>query len=192
MEKRRSSIQEVALADALKASSSAELGELFDRTQEKDTAHHFFPTIPAFLVSVEVKDTPQYGVGHKGVFALENIPHNTKFWVWTDRIKGIPGDELRDYIHKTFGNDREAIQIFLRQGFVLPHADIFYTNPTDAGRYFKHSSNPNCGPDGTLRDIKKGEELTMNYCFHNDPMWYREICKEYGTETEAEVAKKYS
>ena len=140
MEKRRSSIQEVALADALKASSSAELGgELFDRTQEKDTTHHLFPTLPAFLVSVEVKDAPHYGAGHKGVFALENISKNTKFWVWTDRIrKGIPGDELRDYIHKTFGNYREAIQIFLRQGFVLPHADIFYTNPTDAGRYFNH------------------------------------------------------
>ena len=132
-----------------------------------------------------MKDTPHYGAGHKGVFSK-----NTKFWVWTDRIKGIPGNELRDYIHKTFGNDnREALQIFLRQGFVLPHADIFHTNPTDAGRYFNHSSNPNCGPDGTLRDIRKGEELTMNYCFHNDPMWYREICKEMGRRLKRRLQK---
>ena len=197
MEKRRSSIQEAALSNALKETSSgAELGEIFDRSQVSE--EHYFPTLPAFVVAVEVKDAPQYGKGHKAVYALEDIPKDTKFWVWTSRITGIPSSELQEYINKEFRtddtdtNNREAIQIFLRQGFVLPNQDIFYTNPTDAGRYFNHSSTPNCGPDGTLRDIAKGEELTMDYSFHNNPIWYQEICAKYGAETEAEVAKKYS
>ena len=125
--------------------------------------------------------------------------------MWTDRVKGIKSSELKQYITDTYGDAFvksaniswkeyvarcDAIQLFLRQGFVLPEKDIFYTNPTDAGRFMNHSSNPNCGPDGTLRDIQSGEELTMDYSFHGNPTWYQELCKEYGVETEAEVAKK--
>ena len=200
MEKRRSSIQEAAQSNALKETSSGnELGEIFDRSQE-ESEEHYFPTLPAFTVAVEVKNAPQYGKGHKAVYALEDVSKDTKFWVWTSRITGINAEELQEYINKEFRTDddtddthnREAIQMFLRQGFVLPNQDVFYTNPTDAGRYFNHSSMPNCGPDGTLRDIAKGEELTMDYSFHNNPVWYQEICAKYGSETEAEVARKYS
>ena len=158
---------------------------LFDRTEENES--HSFPTLPAFLVPVEVRECPQYGEGHCGVFALENIPKDTKFWMWTDRVKGIKSSELKQYITDTYGDAFvksaniswkeyvarcDAIQLFLRHGFVLPEKDIFYTNPTDAGRFMNHSSNPNCGPDGTLRDIQSGEELTMDYSFHGNPIWY--------------------
>lgn len=162
---------------------------LFDRSKEKEA--HPFPSLPAFLVRVEVRECNRYGDGHFGVFALEDVPKDTKFWVWTERVVGIPGSELRAYISNEYGEDRSAARIFLRQGFVLPGKDVFYTNPTDAGRYMNHSSDPNCGPDGTLRDIAAGEELTMDYSFHGNPTWYREICAEYGVETEAEVASKY-
>jgi hypothetical protein len=111
--------------------------------------------------------------------------------MWTNRVNGIDASELKQYITDTYGDDEDAIQLFLRQGFVLPEKDIFYTNPTDAGRFMNHSSNPNCGPDGTLRDIQSGEELTMDYSFHGNPTWYQELCKEYGVETEAEIARKY-
>ena len=162
---------------------------LFDRSKEKES--HSFPTLPAFLVPVEVRECIQYGEGHRGVFALKDIPKGTKFWMWTERVKGIEGSELKRYITDTFGDDREATQVFLRQGFVLPGKDIFYTNPTDAGRFMNHSSNPNCGPDGTLHDIQTGEELTMDYSFHGNPIWYQDICAEYDVETEAEIARKY-
>jgi hypothetical protein len=134
---------------------------------------HHFPTLPAFLCPVEVKEVPEYGPGHKGVFSLGPITKGTKFWVWTDRVKVIHHNELEDYIAKEFGDNRDAIRVFLRQGFVLPAGtkggdedDFFYSNPTDAGRFMNHSNHPNCGPDGALRDISPGEEMTMSYAFH--------------------------
>ena len=53
-----------------------------------------------------------------------------------------------------------------------------------------HSNEANCGPDGTLRDIQEGEELTMNYAFHGNPTWYQAICAKYGVRTEAEIAQQ--
>jgi hypothetical protein len=154
---------------------------------------NLFPTEPAFLVSVEVRPTANYGDGHYGVFALEPIKEKTKFWMWTDRIVSIHYEDLRDYIFNTFGDNREEIQVFLRQGFVLPsNPNFFNSNPTDAGRFMNHSSTPNCGPDGTLRDIEAGEELTMDYSFHGNPEWYQEICHFYDVLTEAEVAMQFS
>lgn len=192
------------------------------RTQEEA---HLFPTHAAYLVPIEIKEIPQYGVGHKGVFAKERIVKGTKLWVWTHRVTSIHHKHLPLYIEKNFGNDRRKIQIFLRQGFVLPPSsssdtmtppttehnsstqsdnnaasttptnvntdrkdDFFHSNPTDAGRLTNHSSNPNTGPDGALRDILAGEELTMDYSFHGNPKWYQNICAKYGVLTEAQVA----
>jgi SET domain-containing protein len=153
-----------------------------------------FPTEPAFLVPVKVKKTPQYGDSHCGVFASEAIAAGTKFWAWTDRVKRIHHTELDAYIDSNFGNDdTESVLCFLRQGFVLPGKgkdDVFHSNPTDAGRFMNHSNTPNCGPDGTLCDIRSGEELTMDYGFHGDPKWYRDICERYGVLTETEIARR--
>ena len=86
---------------------------------------HHFPTLPAFVCPVEIKDVQLYGPGHKGIFALDFIPKGTKFWVWTDRVKVIHHNELESYIAKEFGDDNKAaIQVFLRQGFVLPPSTI--------------------------------------------------------------------
>jgi hypothetical protein len=167
---------------------------------------HNFPTVPAFVCPVEIKGVPQYGPGHQGIFALDFIPKGTKFWVWTDRVRAIHHNELETYIARECGDDKDAIQIFLRQGFVLPPSttdndedisgggdkedDYIYSNPTDAGRFMNHSNDPNCGPDGTIRDIQPGEEMTMDYSFHGNPEWYQSICAKYGVETEAQVAEK--
>lgn len=160
---------------------------------------HHFPTLPAFLCPVEVKEAEQYGKGHKGVFALSNISRGTKFWVWTERVQSIHHSELEDYIAKHIGNatyNLGDIRLFLRQGFVLPPSnegtgqedEYFHTNSTDAGRFLNHSKTPNCGPNGALRDIKPGEEMTMDYSFHGDPKWYQDVCKKYGVLTERQVA----
>uniref|UniRef100_A0A7S2WQ98 SET domain-containing protein n=1 Tax=Mucochytrium quahogii TaxID=96639 RepID=A0A7S2WQ98_9STRA len=160
---------------------------LFEATDECT-----FPTEPAFLVPVEVKKTLQYGEDHYGVFASEPIPAQTKIWAWTDRVKKIHHTALGSHIKSNFGDDKKLIQLFLRQGFVLPgegNDQVFNSNPTDAGRFMNHSNSPTCGPDGTLRDIQKGEELTMDYSFHGNPKWYRDICERYGVLTEAEIAR---
>mmetsp|Transcript_32963 Transcript_32963/g.49781 ORF Transcript_32963/g.49781 Transcript_32963/m.49781 type:complete len:159 (-) Transcript_32963:1088-1564(-) len=133
---------------------------------ESDTAKSLdFPTEPAFLVPVEVLPVPHIDKGHYGVFATAPIAKNTKFLAWTDRVQAIPSNELEAYISDHFSTTEE-IQIFLRQGFVLPKGskgnedELFYSNTTDAGRFMNHSNGTNCSPDGTLRDVLKGEELT--------------------------------
>lgn len=149
-----------------------------------------FPSLSAFLVPVELRETPALGTGQKGVFAMADIMRETKIWAWTTRVQSIHHTSLETYIEETFGHDREAIKVFLRQGFVLPSEDaraFFHSNPTDAGRFMNHSTEPNCGPEGALRDIHKGEELTMCYSFHGNPLWYREICHKYDVQTEAEI-----
>ena len=42
-------------------------------------------------------------------------------------------------------------------------------NPRDAGRFINHSSAPNVGFEGSLRDIAEGEEILMDYSQHGDP-----------------------
>jgi len=173
---------------------------LFEKgLEEKDNE---FPTLPAFLVRVEVKDIPSMGNGgHKGIFTLEKLPAQTKIWKWTKRIQVIPQLELQTYIQNNYDIEKEldAIRIFLRQGFVLPSSkehpngdQYFNSNPSDAGRFMNHSNTPNCGPDGALRDIEVGEELTMNYNFHGNPQWYVDICEKYGVLTERQVAERFS
>mmetsp|Transcript_12493 Transcript_12493/g.15669 ORF Transcript_12493/g.15669 Transcript_12493/m.15669 type:complete len:171 (+) Transcript_12493:121-633(+) len=158
---------------------------------EKPKETHHFPTEPAFVVPVTIRDAPQYGKDHKGVFAAAPIPVETKFWVWTDRVIQIHQGDLENYIKENFSTDAE-VATFLRQGFVLPDkSDYFNSNPTDAGRFMNHSHEANCGPNGALRDIQEGEEMTMDYSFHGNPEWYQCICKKYGVKTEAEVAKEH-
>jgi len=175
---------------------------------------HRFPTHAAYLVPVEIRDTPEHGEGQRGVFAVDRVAKGTRLWVWTDRVVSIHRDDLQDRIDATFGDDDDdvaSVRVFLRQGFVLPPSsssssetmtpptvakdnnnnnpdDYFHSNPSDAGRLTNHSSDPNTGPDGALRDILPGEELTMDYSFHGDPAWYRAICARYGVRTEAQIA----
>jgi len=169
----------------LLSSDTVRVMALFERS---DDVRPDFPTEPAYIVPVKVCDTPHYGKGHKGVFSLAPIRAGTKFWIWTDRVIQIHHSDLQEYIAENFDTEEE-VKLFLRQGFVLPNnVDFFNSNPTDAGRFMNHSAKPNCGPDGTLRDIAEGEELTLDYTFHGNPVWYQAICQKYGVPTEADVA----
>jgi hypothetical protein len=155
---------------------------------------HLFPTLPAFTVPVEIRPTPRYGNDQCGVFALTDIPKHTKFWIWTHRVQQIHFTEMEDRIAERFeSDDVRGIRQFLRQGFVVPppYDDYWNSNPTDAGCYMNHSSlHPNCGPPhGTLRGIKAGEELTMDYSGNGNPSWYVALCHKYGILTGVEVAQ---
>ena len=88
---------------------------LFEKgLEEKDNE---FPTLPAFLVRVEVRDVPSMGDGHKGIFTLEKLAAQTKIWKWTKRIQVIPQSELETYIQNNYDIEKEleSIRIFLRQ-----------------------------------------------------------------------------
>ena len=45
--------------------------------------------------------------------------------------------------------------------------------------------------EGLLRDVKKGEELTMDYSFHGNPEWYQALCEKYGVKTEAQIVVEH-
>lgn len=162
-----------------------------------------FPTHPGFTIPVEIKPTPHLGPGQYGVFAAADIPKHTQFWIWTDRVVEIPSTQMASYIQQHFyytnnnnnndpSPDLERIRTFLRRGFVLPppYDDVFYSNPTDAGTFMNHSSKaPNCArPHGTSRFIHKGEELTMDYSGNGNPLWYQDLCHQYGILTAVELA----
>lgn len=153
---------------------------------------HLFPTLPAFTIPVEINLAPQYGNGQYGVFALEDIPPETNFWVWTHRVQKIHCTKMKAYIAHHFApSDITGIRSFLRRGFVLPppYDDHWNSNPTDAGTMMNHNSTPNCGrPKGTLRFIRKGEELTMDYSGNGNPQWYVDLCHSYGILTGVEIA----
>jgi len=143
------------------------------------------------------------------VFSTAFIAKGTHIWAWTRRVNQIHHTKLETYIKDHFftndddDDDTHAhahanekaqvenislIQVFLRQGFVLPNNDAFFnSNPTDAGRFMNHSNEPTCGPDGALRDIEAGEELTMCYSFHGNPQWYQDICIKYGVLSETDI-----
>jgi len=91
---------------------------LYENSPTNESCH--FPTHAAYLVPVEIKETLRYGEGHKGVFAMERIPKGTKLWVWTHRVASIHHNDLQAYIDRTFGDNTTEIQLYLRQGFVLP------------------------------------------------------------------------
>ena len=100
--------------------------------------------------------------------------------------------EVKDYIDRHFGlNDIPKIRMFLRRGFVLPppYDDHWNSNPTDASTLMNHSLTPHCGrPKGTLRLVRKGEELTMDYSGNGNPQWYIDVCHSYGILTSVEIA----
>ena len=35
------------------------------------------------------------------------------------------------------------------------------------------------------------EELTMDYSFHGNPIWYREACSKFVVLTDREIAERY-
>jgi hypothetical protein len=107
-----------------------------------------------------------------GVFAIRDIPSGTEI---TDNIVGETEDsvDLRKYIRNSINADefkgvlpeiRKLIldrTLFDKDNFQLE----FYSPNSDAilQSFMNHSENPNTDGKKTLRDIKKGEELTENF-----------------------------
>ena len=149
-----------------------------------------FDAVPAFVVPVEIRAIPEMGVDHNGVFAAVPIKKGEVIWEWTDLVRSIHHKDL-DKALESMTTSEAAL--FLRQGFVMPNdLEHFNTNPKDAGRFTNHSKTPNLGMEGALRDIEVGEEITMDYTFHGDPEWYRDICAKYNVQTEAQIAAVYA
>jgi len=161
------------------------------------------------LVKYEVQDIPKKG---KGLVATEPIPKGTQVWKYrdTDHLIYDSKEELMTAVKEHVPDmNKEKVMEFLSHLYTGNDGKrLFLAYEIDDSHYFNHSgSNPNCGsptsiakgkkqygidiskdPIGTYayRDIKKGEELLINYDKDKVflfPDWLMEIRKEYGMET---------
>ena len=137
-----------------------------------------------FLIAYEVKGL--------GVFAKKDIPKGTMTWRPT-LVKKLSQEEVYARLESM---TREEAQIFLKHGFVMPSEDDKLSiNPEDDGRLTNHSSNPNeqvleAGKEAfAARDIKAGEELTIDYSELASPQWYKELCQKYDVMSTDEVVE---
>lgn len=95
-----------------------------------------------------------------GVIAIRDIPKGTKLHCYSNQrewLEGIPEDtlpEIRKLILERYPKAEQELHI--------------YAHPNDDARlisFMNHSDNPNYDneTDTTLREIKKGEEVTEHY-----------------------------
>ncbi|HZM33580.1 MAG TPA: SET domain-containing protein-lysine N-methyltransferase [Burkholderiales bacterium] len=114
------------------------------------------------LVRTRLQRSPIHGLG---VFAAEPIAAGTEVWRFT------PGFDLEAnpaLLERQPGPFREYL---LHHGYVDKRLRLFILCCDDA-RFLNHSDTPNIAPDYTrdrhgvdiaLRDIREGEELTVDY-----------------------------
>jgi hypothetical protein len=114
-----------------------------------------------------------------GVFADEVIKKDQIVWQFDPETSMVLTHEDLSLMEQR--HSRERICLYLKHGCYIEHLDCIAVC-LDNGRYVNHSEEPNLGPledDGetswqysiALRDIKKGEELTENYCDYDSAPW---------------------
>ena len=130
----------------------------------------------------KVKKSKVHG---SGVFATQNIKKNTKIIEYIGekvlRSEGNRRSEMR--IKKYLGSETYgSVYIFELNG----KYDIDGSPKYNKARYINHSCNPNCEVDivenriwiSSIKNIKKGEELSYDYGYEFDKDDYKDhVCK---------------
>ncbi len=145
-----------------------------------------------FLIAYEVKECEEQVKG-LGVFAKQDIAKGTMIWRPTSLIEKLSVEEVDARLESMTA---EEAGVFLKRAFVMPsEEDKLCINPTDDGRFTNHSSKPNeYIPEGgkeafATRNIKAGEELTIDYSGLASPQWYKKMCRQYGVMSTDEVVE---
>ena len=130
---------------------------------------------------IEVKNS---GIHRHGVFAKIDIPKETKIVEYIgEKISAEEGERRHERGTENHLKDPEnnaGTYIFILDDDVYLDGDI----PENDAKYINHSCEPNCEIDikdkriwiHSLRDIKKGEEITYNYGFElydDDPYFFK-------------------
>jgi SET domain-containing protein len=111
------------------------------------------------LIKTKIGQSKVEGIG---LFAAQDIKKGTKVWAFEPKLDIVLSKEEISKLSKA------AQEQFYRYAY-LDKVRGKYLLCGDDGRFFNHSSNPNCDEtaenDYTFakRDIKAGEELTINY-----------------------------
>ncbi len=123
------------------------------------------------------------GIHNKGVFAAKDIPKGTKVIEYVGRkVTKKESDEIadRDLDANKENPDKGAVYLFeLNKRY-----DIDGNVEWNTARLINHSCEPNCETDIqdgriwiiAVREIKKGEEITYDYCYDLDS-WEEHPCK---------------
>jgi|FLOH01.1.fsa_nt_gi uncharacterized protein len=104
-------------------------------------------------------------IGGKGLFAEVNIHKGEIVFIKAGHI--VEYDEMIKYRNKVGDFDVQISDNF----FLVPKSK---NEINDLVVHFNHSCNPNAGPDGqiifvAIKDIKKGEEITVDYAMITMP-----------------------
>ena len=120
-----------------------------------------------------------------GVFATHNIPKNSKIIQYIgDKILKSEGDKRSEKRLKKYLNSKDDGSVYIFE--LNKKYDIDGSPLYNKARYINHSCNPNCEVDieseeiwiKSIKNIKKGEELTYDYGFEFDKDDYKDnICK---------------
>jgi SET domain-containing protein len=125
------------------------------------------------LVKTKLDSSP---IHRLGVFAEESIPAGTRIWQF------MPGLDMEKTVEELAALPKHIQEWFRYFGY-LDHRLGCHILSGDDARFINHSDNPNMGPDFehgrhgagfALRDIKKGEEITIDYRLIEKDNWLAE------------------
>ena len=131
---------------------------------------------------IVVKKSSKHG---KGVFSTKEIKKNTKIIQYIgEKISKAEGDRRSALRIKRFLNSKKTGSVYIFE--LNKKYDIDGSLIKNKARYINHSCDPNCEVDiirgkiwiSSIRNIKKGEELTYDYGYEFDKEDYKDhICK---------------
>lgn len=115
-------------------------------------------------VKTVLKQSLIHGIG---LFADEDIPKGTIVWKFNDLIDLVLSEEQIDSLEEA-----SKSQIL---NYSFKTVNGYYVLVGDDNRFINYSKDPNIididdieSPSIAIRDIKKGEELTCDYCFDHE------------------------
>ena len=120
-----------------------------------------------------------------GVFAKKNIKKDTKIIEYIgEKITKVEGDRRSSKRIKKFTNSRQSGSVYIFELDKKYDIDGFFNR--NKAKFINHSCNPNCEVDiingkiwiSSIKNIKKGEELSYDYGYSFDPVDFRDhVCK---------------
>ena len=124
----------------------------------------------------------QSGIHNNGGFAIKDIPMGTKIIEYVgERVSKKRSDDIYEESLEAHNEDASKGAVYLFT--INKKFDLDGNVSWNTARYINHSCEPNCESDVidnrvwiiATRDIKKGEELTYDYCYDIDD-WETHPC----------------
>ena len=120
-----------------------------------------------------------------GIFAKKNIKKNTRIIEYVgEKVTKAEGDRRSSIRIKKFTNSKQSGAVYIFELDKKYDIDGFVNR--NKAKFINHSCSPNCEVDiingkiwiSSIKNIKKGEELSYDYGYAFDPDDFRDhVCK---------------